>query len=248
MRESITLDVVFGPSMSFPTKTIDKEGNVVQSWCWKWTLQMLPSCLMDAKHIFIHIPKCGGSSVHNYYPPRSTTLLYLGHCFAAVYPDWCRSKMFAIVRNPYSRLVSAYRFMQGGGFRNNIEYIDLVKKYPTFEEWVLHGITPENRVFDRGNIVTELLVPQYRFLYKDTYYSKRLIVPLRNILKFENYADEIERHLNIPKQLQLYANVTQNFPSEWKLYYLNKEDVQNKVYALYLEDFELFGYEHQIWS
>ena len=132
--------------------------------------------------------------------------------------------------------------MQRGGFRNNIEYIDLVKKYPTFEEWVLHGITPENRVFDRNNIVTELLVPQYRFLYEDTH-RKRVIVP--RILTFENYANEIERHLNIPKRMQLYANVTQRSPTEWKLYYINK-DVQNKVYTLYFEDFKLFGYDYEI--
>ncbi len=237
------LTVACGPTISYPTLEIDEEGNSKWVWHWVWTTNIYTTYLKEVMHIFIHIPKCGGTSINSFYPnPRNQTVLCLGHCFAEVYPDWCRSKMFAVVRNPYSRLVSAYRFMQKGGFRNDVGYSTTIKKYPTFEEWVLNGITPESRTFHPGKIVTELLVPQYRFLYEDTH-RKKVIVP--HILKFENYAEEIERHLAIPKQLQLCTNVTQRTSTDWRVYYINK-DVQNKVYTLYFEDFKLFGYDYEI--
>lgn len=247
MSQIITLNVTFGPSMSYRTKHKDDNGKIIWKWNWKWAVRVHKYDLESAKHIFIHIPKTGGTSIIHYYHPLDWTMLCYGHCFASVYPEKYREKMFTIVRNPYSRLVSAYKFMKRGGFGNTPQYGVLVNKYPTFEDWVLNGIDEDMLTYNCNNVVTELLIPQYRYIYEDKACGKsgvcrKPIILESHILKFEAYADEIERHLRISKLYQPHYNATQTDISEWKVYYSNK-DVQNKVYRLYFEDFTSFSYD-----
>lgn len=89
------------------------------------------------KVVFIHIPKCGGTSIeqsliraggYESFPPEEL-LLYknrkpwkgppsVGHLAANQYvskgylarSDWDNSFKFTVVRNPFSRLVSAYNY------------------------------------------------------------------------------------------------------------------------------------------
>jgi len=254
MSEIITLNVASGPYMSYRTKDEDNNGNVTWRWNWKLALKVYKYDLETAKHIFVHIPKTGGTSIIHYCHPLDRKIFCLGHCFASVYPKKYRKKMFTIVRNPYSRLVSAYKFMKRGGFFNNLQYKVLVDKYPTFEDWVLNGIHKDMLTYDSKEIVTELLIPQCHYIYENKeckesstklHFTLNPIVPESHILKFEAYADEIEKHLHVSKLYQLHYNATQTDKNEWKWYYNNKK-VQNKVYRLYFEDFNLFDYDYQV--
>lgn len=68
---------------------------------------------------FIHIPRAGGTSVASSLPYGCAT--YLGHDLRD--PDYRHPSaictegdyVFAIVRNPYDRLVSAFDFLRAGG-------------------------------------------------------------------------------------------------------------------------------------
>lgn len=68
--------------------------------------------------IFVHIPKCAGVSVSRslfgnlgagHYPAATLQQVFGAACFESYF-------RFAFVRNPWDRLLSAYEFLQRGGF------------------------------------------------------------------------------------------------------------------------------------
>jgi len=104
--------------------------------------------------LFIHIPKSAGSSVVNVLEnstggqkkfsidPHSTFDAFKKH-----YPNLVlNKKVFCIVRNPFCRFVSIYRFINRDfklkkWFGNN--YLDVKAKIETFENFINNLIFPE---------------------------------------------------------------------------------------------------------
>src|SRR5450432_4262328 len=135
----------------------------------------IPACVRANPLLFIHIPKNAGSTI--------STQLYgahRGHRSALFYlqadPIYFRSKLvFAIVRNPWSRVVSAYEFGRALS-RNHRPYLpetrSVFQKYRTFSDFVnkylwenkdiLDSLDPifrsqSNYICDaRGNILTKI--------------------------------------------------------------------------------------------
>jgi hypothetical protein len=69
--------------------------------------------MSDKKILFIHIPKTGGNSflTHPFYLEK---IVGLGH-FESQKLDYTKNNydtIFTIVRNPYSRLISAYFYLK----------------------------------------------------------------------------------------------------------------------------------------
>ena len=88
---------------------------------------------------FIHVPKAAGTSISIVVYGRP-----LGHIPAQTISDFCpntfaNTSKFSIVRNPWERLVSAYRFSlsqntQYAGVSNRLRYE--ISKYNSFEQFV----------------------------------------------------------------------------------------------------------------
>jgi len=105
--------------------------------------------IADQLHHFAHVPKCGGSSVSNYLAQRFGSLAFretdwsrvpwpqrnfrtsLQHLEAQaidmIFPDGWISSIFAVVRNPYHRFLSAFNFRSFKG---------LLPVGTTPEEWL----------------------------------------------------------------------------------------------------------------
>ena len=97
--------------------------------------------------IFVHVPKAAGTSVNEALYGR-----FMGHITAQQAQKFAPKTFnllpsFAIVRNPWARLVSAYRFAKAGagqgkgliaGIHNAVQYqIPEFENFPTFvEEWL----------------------------------------------------------------------------------------------------------------
>jgi hypothetical protein len=96
--------------------------------------------------VFIHVPKCAGSSVcsalfDNWRPGHLPLYWYQQQ-----FPEHCsRSLKFTFVRDPLERAYSAYAFLRGNhlGTRDHQAQV-LVSSYRDFDDFVARWLHPEN--------------------------------------------------------------------------------------------------------
>ena len=90
---------------------------------------------VKGKYAFIRIPKTGTQSMNLCFGKGWE------HCSASYYRElitpesWSKAFTFSIVRNPWARMYSFYKFHRGQGGREH----QLFEKYNHFKEWVLDG-------------------------------------------------------------------------------------------------------------
>ena len=188
----------------------------------------------EMNFIFLHIPKTAGFSIMYHINPKH----YFGHVFGRNYPQKYRSKIKTIVRNPYDRAVSAYFFIKKGGFRNTKEYLEIGKKYSTFESWILDGLKKEMLYWSVENYLMEPVMLQNEWLCDK---NNKLILDLQNIGRFENLDQNVNRLFGINNLQTL--NKTEHM--NWKEYYKN-EKIKDKIYEYYKKDFEILNYPKEI--
>lgn len=183
------------------------------------------------KLIFIHIPRTGGTSILKLMAGKekerdhSPWFQYKNSC------PWAFKHYFkfAIVRNPWDRFVSVYKYLKKGGNGDKYDLFirDYLNKYEDFTDFVLNGF-PD--LYFR-NIL--LFMPQ-------TYY----ICDLKNqimvdeIIKFENLNEEI-------KKIQVFKNrnlqkINKSDDKNYKEFY-NDETIAI-IRKWYSNDIKTFGY------
>lgn len=98
--------------------------------------------------IFIHIPKCAGVSVCRSLFGNYGAGHYPVTTFQQVFdPDsFDRYFKFAFVRNPWDRLLSAWRFLRAGGFNDTDRRWAQrhLSDYRDFGDFVRHWLTPDH--------------------------------------------------------------------------------------------------------
>lgn len=100
--------------------------------------------------MFIHVPKAAGTSINQALYGR-----FMGHARASDIEKWGSVRLralprFSVVRNPWDRLVSAYRFAKRGrgigkavaGMRDPEQY--RVPEFDTFERFVHEWLVPRD--------------------------------------------------------------------------------------------------------
>ena len=193
----------------------------------------------DKHHcIFVHIPKCAGMSVtRSLFGENSggaghlTMTDYLGIFSAQDMENYFK---FSIVRNPWSRLVSAYTFMKKGGLHSHDAAWAAahLAEYDDFKSFV-HGWLNETNIYKGLHFM-----PQHHFLLHegDTDLSRY------DFIGYQENLDEdfpiIAQAINSPGQLKP-VNVTGR-----KRNYTNFYDEETKeiVANIYRKDIELLGY------
>ena len=196
--------------------------------------------------MFIHIPKAAGSSIELssiFQDQRDKTGEYVGGHKTAMeyrrlYPDkFNKYFKFTFVRNPYSRLVSAYFYLSRGGMGNSYD-TEIFKKY--FEHKKEDFVS-----FCRNSLSEELIKdvvhfePQHKFLCDDD-----MNILLDFIGKQENFvkdAKKVFKTIGLPYEHRHSLGSNNKHFSE---YYTN--DIQQKVFNLYKLDFELLSYQSDI--
>ena len=194
------------------------------------------------KTIFIHIPKNAGSSIKNYFKYSSSynthrTIDQIKQENPEAYNSY---RKFAIVRNPYDRMVSWYfylkkemekehlkgdwRWKSGEYFASNFkEWV----KYPMGDHYPKWKISNTSNSKDLIKCNISLLSPQYAWI-DDTV----------NILKYEN----ISKDLNNFFEEQIDIPIFNNSKHEYYLNYYDKDSL-DIVYDRYKQDFDKFNYK-----
>lgn len=199
----------------------------------------------ENKLYFVHIPKTGGTSIDSmFYPKDIMNIIYslqtnknyligrceknnnflLQHCPISYilnnnYLDetTMKYKRFAIVRNPYDRLVSSWKFSS-----SEMNFSDFIHKIVNNKD-----IQSSFYLF---------ILPQYKYIYDD---DLNLLVD--DVLRFENYDKDILNFFeknNIDLKLKHENKTVHDHYSK----YFN-EELYKIVNEYYGKDFELFGYK-----
>lgn len=187
------------------------------------------------KLFFIQIPKTASCSIANQLDQRSI----FSHMLGKYYPIRIKDKLKTVVRNPYDRLVSAYHFMIEGGFFKNNEYFEIRYKYNSFEDWVLNGLTKDLLKYDGMHPAYELLMLQTDFLLNDE--GEFVVDFKKNVVRYECLNEDVERVFGF--KLSVHYNRSTHL--SWETYYTNN-NVTDKVYELYKQDFEMLKYNKNI--
>lgn len=188
------------------------------------------------KIIFKHIPKTAGESIrqlmpedtlfvgHNYYHPEYEHLYY-------DVKNYQQKFVIAFVRSPYSRVVSAFHYLNSGG-NNDIDKTDrdkYIEKYNgNFDDFVRNAFP---------NILNQIhFMPQYSWIYFND-------VSLCNFIgKFETINEDIEKLSEIIdlKSTELPILNSSRHKSYEEYYTAETKKI---IYKYYEKDFELFNYK-----
>lgn len=201
---------------------------------------------------YAHVPKCGGSSVSLYMQERFGDLAFFDNQFASIdgARQWTKSSpqhvdrntlermiplhffdaMFAIVRHPVSRIVSAFYFQQ--------EVQKAIPKNVCFSEWLAH-INPRASYFEYDNhlIPMNRIVPEGATIFYLEHGLDNLII----------WLDAITENTDGPRA---FAKVNQrrrrgffrNDAMSTRKIEPTSDDLK-RIATLYAEDFSRFGYD-----
>jgi hypothetical protein len=93
--------------------------------------------LLDHNLTFVHIPKSAGSSVVRWLTTQFQHQMIKGHpSLPMIKEQWAVGRTFAVVRNPWARIVSLYFYLKQYGFYWEDNQISSVEEFPTWEEFV----------------------------------------------------------------------------------------------------------------
>ncbi len=188
----------------------------------------------DKKCIFVHIPKTAGISVN-----KSLFSCTIGHSTIEDYQyilgmDFKHYFKFAFVRNPWSRLFSAYCFLKQGGITKSDKLwgAENLSNYNNFKEFVTNWL-------NKSNINSYYhFIPQYKFLCLP--HRKKLEIDFLGY--FENLDADFERikaKLSLPRYLTIGHENSLQYPDYKNIYTKKMRDI---VYRVYRTDIKLFGY------
>lgn len=189
-----------------------------------------------AKCIYIHVPKVAGTSINNALYGKTLghyTCDHISKTFSKLYQE---SFKFSFVRNPWDRLVSAYRFARIGntgvmGIRNPNFYQD--NKFDNFETFVNEWLIYQD--LDKLDFVFQ---PQSRFVK-----SKSKFTELDFIGKIENIDNElINLNHHIGKNIKLNRENATSSSTYYKNFYTKDVTIDN-VLKIYNQDITNFSYQ-----
>lgn len=191
--------------------------------------------------IFVHIPKCAGSSIlkllsggKKYYRDHADWFDFYRHD-PYKFNDYYK---FTVVRNPFDRIASTYfYFLAGGNGKEDLRFQSLLQRRElSFETFVLEYL-------DEFVIHEHLLLrPQYLFVYD---WESALKVDY--VARFEALDKEMEiigERLQWPMRRPETVNASKRPKNIEELF--ENGAVAERVIKLYRKDFELFGYETKV--
>jgi hypothetical protein len=194
----------------------------------------LLNAFYSKKIIFVHIPKTAGISVAK---AIFGDVSLEGHRSVMFYKnlfneDFSEYFTFSVVRNPWDRLYSAFKFLEKGGINihDRNAYEQYLEEYKDFEDFVTNGLNTK--------MIYEIMhfIPQSEFIC-----SKDGKIDVNYIARFENLKDDISKlseKINNPIELDHHNS---NKKVSYKEIYTS--DMIKKVEEIYKMDIINFNYK-----
>ena len=197
------------------------------------------------KIIFIHIPKCAGTSIAKslnmsghwkntnfniLYGITNDNIILQSLCFEFYNKylddkiiDYC--KIITVVRNPYCRILSDFTW-RNRGYKNIYDYLLFIK----------NELKNKNKFdlmkVDIKKFINHIL-PQYEYI-NNTKYEDKI-----KILKFENLKNDFQNEF--PNKKLLYLNKTSHI--NYKDYFKTRPECIKLINEIYEKDFIKFNYK-----
>lgn len=190
--------------------------------------------MLETRSVFVHVPKAAGISVSQ----SLYGCLGGGHLTVEKYLEvlgpyrFLTFFKFAFVRNPWSRLYSAFRFLSKGGMneKDAMFQADVLSEYSDFSDFVM-------RWLDHETVDTQMhFRPQHRFIFDA---SRRLAVD------FVGFYESLENDFEyVAKQLAVTASLPHlnSSGAAEDLSGVYSPQMIEKVSAIYAADIDTFGY------
>jgi len=181
------------------------------------------------KTIFIHIPKCGGFSVREYFLPN-TDGMRIGPFFGHIPKKYTTYRKFTIIRNPYTRFLSLYKMCKYG--TTNYEPI-----IPSLTMKDLINILYDNKVTHTNQDTDENRIKHHSIPQTHPYNCYKMA---DYIARFENYNTD----LNFILHKLGFNNIKLNRHnvSKGDKTHIFKDKNLNKINEYYEEDFLKLNY------
>jgi len=195
---------------------------------------------LQAGIIFVHIPKAAGTSLSHMLYGR-----FLGHLRAADVKRWSspavrRLPLLAVTRNPWDRLVSAYRFVKrGAGLGPNAGAVwrpELYHgpKFETFERFV--GEWLPGRDLEKLDFVFQ---PQSAFVFDSN--GRNLVEHIGRFEDLEPTWHFLEARL--PGLRRFPRSNHSGVPVNYRTFYTPR--LVDQVQSIYSDDIKRFGYSFE---
>ncbi|MBE9061363.1 sulfotransferase family 2 domain-containing protein [cf. Phormidesmis sp. LEGE 11477] len=189
---------------------------------------------VESKSIFIHVPKCAGSSIsRSLYGNLAGGHIPIDGYTTIFKPEEILSYFkFAFVRNPWDRLVSAYHFLKDGGLtsRDAKWARQELGDFDSFDKFVHNWLNEEN-------------IWKYYHFQPQSYYicNHHDKLNLNFIGFFENIDEDFDYVTN---KLNKRCDLKKINTSSQKNYQDYYDDITEQIVAdVYAEDIEMLGYD-----
>lgn len=201
----------------------------------------IPAYVRREKFLFIHVPKNAGTSIAMQVYKR-----IVAHrpawFFSASDHDWFATRAtFAIVRNPWDRLIAAYEFARQGKGENafvNPSVASIISKSKSFKHFLM-----DHLLRDPNNLVHKDPTFKTQASYLCDIDGENIIV--NNVFRFEELRlmQDWLRGLGVEVSLDMRMNKTLA-RGEFPNYYRDNEMIE-AVSRIYQSDVEHFGYSFE---
>ncbi|MDB5983707.1 MAG: hypothetical protein JWQ69_4722 [Pseudomonas sp.] len=192
-----------------------------------------PAVFDELACVFIHVPKCAGSSVamslFGNAPTGHMPLYWYEKQFNERYNHYFK---FGFVRDPLQRAWSAYNFLLHNTHSRDRAAHELVNKFSNFDAFVDNWLRPEN--------ITKQIhfTPQHYFLQNSMGY-----IDVDFIGRQENLVPDFQtlcKHLSVKAELQ-HLNRSPQPNDENRI--ICSAASRRRVREVYARDYELFAYD-----